>query len=153
MSFERKLIYRAGVIPYILENDKLLMMFMRPSDSTYGGSDWQLAKGKVEDDEDHQHAALREGKEELGLFVGNINKLTEVGVFMGRTSVYVAGVRSKDMFGEPSDETDATMWLSVEEFGMIGRELHQPVVKSAFDKIVEVEGLQDWVRNRANSVL
>lgn len=140
VTYERKLIYRAGVIPYIVENDKILMMFMRPSDTTYGGSDWQLAKGKVEDeDPNHEYAALREGKEELGLLLGNIVCTREVGVFMGRTSVFVSKVIWRSMFGQPSDETDETMWLTLEEFNMVGRELHRPVVKAAYDFIVELE--------------
>ena len=35
---EKKLVYRAGLIPYIVENDKITMMFMRPSDPEFGGS-------------------------------------------------------------------------------------------------------------------
>lgn len=139
---ERKLIYRAGTIPFIFENGKLLMMFMRPSDTMFGGDAWQLAKGKVEDDEDHQHAALREGKEELGLLLGNIVRTTEVGVFMGRTTVFVSEVRSRDMFGEPSDETDDTIWLTLDEFNMVGRELHRPVVRAAYEKIMELKATQ-----------
>ena len=41
MIEERKLIYRAGIVPYYLdENSKQLrMMFMKPSATEYGG-DW-----------------------------------------------------------------------------------------------------------------
>ena len=107
-----KKVYRAGTIPYIVEDGIIKMMFMRPSDPEYGGDKFQIAKGKVEDDESTMDAALREAKEELGLFIGNVIATEEVGVFMGRTTVYVAKVKDRNMFGEPSFETSDTAWLS-----------------------------------------
>ena len=134
-------VYRAGTIPYIVENGVVKMMFMRPSDAEYGGDKFQLAKGKVEDGERTMDAALREAKEELGLFVGNVVRTEEVGVFMGRTTVYVAKIKDRIMFGEPSFETAETTWLTLDEFMEIGRELHRPVVQAAHDAIVELERL------------
>lgn len=38
MSYhEKKLVHRAGTIPYVIENDEVYMMFMRPSDPEFGG--------------------------------------------------------------------------------------------------------------------
>ena len=136
-----KKVYRAGTIPYIVENGEVEMMFMRPSDAEYGGDKFQLAKGKVEDGERTMDAALREAKEELGLFVGNVVRTEEVGVFMGRTTVYVAKIKDRIMFGEPAFETAETTWLTLDEFMEIGRELHRPVVQAAHDAIVELERL------------
>ena len=136
-----KKVYRAGTIPYVIEDGEIKMMFMRPSDSEYGGDKFQLAKGKVEDDESTMDAALREAKEELGLFVGNVIRTEEVGVFMGRTTVYVAKIKDRIMFGEPSFETAETTWLTLDEFMEIGRELHRPVVQAAHDAIVDLERL------------
>lgn len=136
-----KKVYRAGTIPYVVENGEIKMMFMRPSDSEYGGDKFQLAKGKVEYDESTMDAALREAKEELGLLVGNIIRAEEVGVFMGRTTVYVAKVKDRVMFGEPSFETDETAWMTVKEFLEIGRELHHHVVQAAYDTIIDIERL------------
>lgn len=136
-----KKVYRAGTIPYIVENGEVKMMFMRPSDAEYGGDKFQLAKGKVEDSERTMDAALREAKEELGLFVGNVVRTEEVGVFMGRTTVYVAKIKDRIMFGEPSFETAETTWLTLDEFMEIGRELHRPVVQAAHDTIVDLERL------------
>lgn len=136
-----KKVYRAGTIPYIVEDGVVKMMFMRPSDSEYGGDKLQLAKGKVEDGERTMDAALREAKEELGLFVGNVVRTEEVGVFMGRTTVYVAKIKDRIMFGEPSFETAETAWLTLDEFLAEGRELHRPVVQAAYDTIIELERL------------
>lgn len=134
------LIYRAGLIPYVVENGKILMMFMKPSDPEFGGDEFQIAKGKVEeDDESYLYAAIREAKEEIGLFVGNVIKTEEVGTFMGRTTVFVSKVKNKTMFGEPSFETGAVTWMTPEQFQMDGRILHRPVVQAAVRKIKQME--------------
>ncbi|PPD54360.1 MAG: hypothetical protein CTY12_03450 [Methylotenera sp.] len=139
---ERKLVYRAGTIPYIVEHGQIYMMFMKPSDQEFGGDRYQLAKGKVEDeDPDHKFAAIREAKEELGLFVGNVVLIEEVGVFMGRTTVFIAKVKNRDMFGEPSFETESVKWMTPEEFHVDGRDLHKPVVASCVRRIKKLEGL------------
>lgn len=141
MSYDKKVVFRAGTIPYIIENGQALMMFMKPSNPDYGGDTFQIAKGKVEDGEDIKVAALREAKEELGLFIGNVTLTEELGVFMGRTSVYVAKVKDRNMFGEPGFETGEVAWLTESQFLNIGRDLHKPVVQAAARKIRKLEGL------------
>lgn len=137
------LIYRAGLVPYIIENGKISMMFMKPSDENFGGSDFQIAKGKVEDeDTSFKDAAIREAKEEIGLFTGNVIRTEEVGTFMGRTTVFVSKVKSKDMFGEPSFETGEVGWLTPEQFQLDGRILHRPVIAAVVRKIKQMEGME-----------
>lgn len=140
-TYDKKLVYRAGLIPYIVEDGIVSMMFMKPSDTMYGGDQYQIAKGRVEDGEDNKTAALREAKEELGLFGGNVIRTEEVGVFMGRTTVYVAKIKDKDMFGEPSFETDSVSWMTMDEFLEEGRVLHQPVVMSCYETICSMESM------------
>ena len=72
MVNDKKHVFRAGTIPYVIEGGVVKMMFMRPSGPMYGGDRFQIAKGKVEDGECTMDAALREAKEELGLFIGNV---------------------------------------------------------------------------------
>jgi 8-oxo-dGTP pyrophosphatase MutT (NUDIX family) len=136
-------IYRAALVPYVVESGKILMLFMKPSFQGYEGSeDWQLAKGKVEDDDQSfEDAAIREGREELGFFKGNSFFVEAVGNFMGRTAVYVAKVKDKSMFGLPSDETSDVKWLSLEDFQYDGRSLHYPVVQAAVRKIKQIENM------------
>jgi 8-oxo-dGTP pyrophosphatase MutT (NUDIX family) len=135
----KKLVYRAGTIPYhIDEAGTIRMLFMKPSDSTFGGDAYQIGKGRVEDGEDHKDAALREAKEELGLFIGNTILTEEIGVFMGRTTMYIAKVKNRDMFGEPDFETESTRWMTLEDFMLDGRELHRPVVQACHRKMVEL---------------
>ena len=159
MSYARPLIHRAGAIPYIIENGEPLMMFMKPSNPEFGGSlvetihsdgtttsefvaKWQIAKGKIEEsDETTQGAALREAKEEVGLFIGNVMLTEEVGVFMGRTTIFVVKVKDRDMFGAPGYETEDVAWLTENEFIAEGRTLHVPVVQACIRTIKKIEGM------------
>jgi 8-oxo-dGTP pyrophosphatase MutT (NUDIX family) len=135
----KKIIYRAGVIPYIVEDGEVKMLFMRPSDGKYGGDVFQLAKGKFEEGETAEEAGLREASEELGLFSGNVEQLTELGVFMVRTTVFIAKIKDKDHFGEPHFETKEVKWMTAKEFQATGRDLHKPVIKAAVRKIEKLE--------------
>ena len=123
-------IYRAGLIPYYIKDGTIHMYFMVPSNPEYGGSDPQIAKGKVETHEDSEAAAKREAKEELGFFYTNAKSVEYVGNFLGRTHVYVAEIKDKEMFGDPHFETGETVWMTPEEFEQQGRTLHKPVVKA-----------------------
>jgi bis(5'-nucleosidyl)-tetraphosphatase len=57
-----KHIYSAGVITYTIENDTVLYLLLH-----YSAGHWDLPKGKMEDGETKQEAALRELMEETGL--------------------------------------------------------------------------------------
>ena len=124
-------VYRAGVIPYYIKDDNVEMLFMKPSDPKFGGSDFQIAKGKKEDGESDEEAAFREASEELGLFKGNIIDKHDLGNFLGRTRIYIAEIKDKDMFGDPHFETGEVKWMTPKEFDKEGRTLHRPIVKAA----------------------
>lgn len=139
-------IFRAGMIVYSVEDDytSLLkscrMMFMLPSNTTYSGNYFQIPKGRIEDGETAKECALREAKEEVGLFIGNIiSGPHEVGVFMGRTTIFVCKVRPDALFGEPSDETSDTRWMTLDEFEDEGRPLHVPVIQAVYRFIEKLE--------------
>lgn len=127
----KKIVFRAGVIPYYLPDGKILMMFMRPSNPRFGGDVWQIAKGKYEAGENAEEAGLREAGEELGLFRGNILAKYNLGRFLGRTTFILAKIKDPNMFGEPHFETGAVKWMTPEEFQKEGRDLHIPIVKAA----------------------
>lgn len=136
----KKKIYRAGLIPFVKEDSKIVMLFMKPSVPKYGGDVWQVAKGKQEDGEDIKETALREAREELGLFQGNIKEIESIGEWLGRTTVFVAHMDEKDLFGDPHHETGDVRWMTLEEFLNEGRDLHKPVVKAAHRKIIKILG-------------
>jgi len=134
----RNIQYRAGMIPYIVENGEVYMMFMKPSDTMYGGDKFQLCKGVIEEGEDHRTAVLRESAEELGLRQSNMLSLTELGNFLGRTTVYVAKVKDRVSFDEPHFETSEVTWFTCDEFIKFGRELHAEIVQLA-DQVIRKE--------------
>jgi len=133
-----KKIYRAGVIPFIEENGEVHMLFMKPSIPKFGGDSYQIAKGKKEEGESMEDTALREGQEELGLFEGNIIRLEEIGVWLGRTTFYIAQIKDKELFGDPHHETCSVKWLTLSEFVNEGRSLHIPIVKAAHRRIKRI---------------
>lgn len=136
-----KKVNRAGVIPYIIEEDGIKMMFMRPSIPKFGGDCFQIAKGKQEKDETILEAALREASEEIGLFEGNVVETYNLGTLMGRTTIYVAKIKDKTLFGDPTFETAEVKWMTAEEFDEVGRDLHKPVIKAAIRLIKDKEKL------------
>ena len=124
-------LYRAGLLPYVIENNELKFLFMKPADSRYGGDRYQIAKGKVEEGETSEQAAIREATEELGLVETNISDTTFLGEYLGRTSFYLARVFDKVLFNSPHFETSDTAWLTLAEYQANGRELHIPIVQEA----------------------
>lgn len=131
----KKKIDRAGFIPYFVGDDSIQMLFMKPSDPKFGGPDFQIAKGKVDPGENAEQAALREAKEELGLFTGNVKNVVSLGKFLGRTTFFIGEVEDKQLFGDPDFETEEVRWMTVDEFMQHGRGLHKPIVKAAIRKI------------------
>jgi 8-oxo-dGTP pyrophosphatase MutT (NUDIX family) len=129
---------RGGVIPYFIENGTIQMMFMRPSDPTYGGKRYQIAKGKIEKGETPEEGAFREASEELGLFKPNIVRSESLGQF-GTVHMFLAKIKDPNMFGDTTDETGAVIWWSPEEFQSNGRDWQKPIVKAAVRKINKLE--------------
>lgn len=131
-------IYRAAIIPYTFgEDGNLIMMFMQPSDSRYGGDAFQLAKGHVDPGEDPETAAIREGGEELGLKPDNILSIFHLGRYLKYTDVYCCEIRDRSDFGEFEDETGAVAWMTVDEFAEVGRDIHRQLVDDAAGQIAE----------------
>ena len=89
-------IFRAGLIPVHISNGEISMLFMKPSDPMYGGSDYQIAKGRIEDGEEPYETAVREAEEELGLNPDNMVNVYDCGQWLGRTFVYVAIIKDKN---------------------------------------------------------
>lgn len=139
---EKDKVYRAGVIPYYVEDGKIKMLFMKPSNPKYGGGCFQIAKGKREEGESDKEAAFREAGEELGLFSGNIIKTHDLGNFLGRTRIFLAEIKDKGMFGDPQFETGEVKWMTPEEFKKAGRDLHYTIVNAAKRWIMKTKKLK-----------
>lgn len=127
-------IFRAGVIPYYFNKlGELRMLFMKPSDPKFGGDQFQISKGKQEENEQPFDAAIREGSEELGLRSLNVEQVYPLGTYLGRTEVFLARITDPNDFAEPHYETGETKWMSAEEFKQEGRDIHRPIVKAAIE--------------------
>jgi len=127
---------RAGLIPYYLDSrGNVFMLFMIPSDSAYGGSKPQIAKGKIDPGETPLQAAIREAHEELGLNPSNTFKIRKLGVetnpYKAGLHLYLAQVKNPTKFDKFSNETAEIHWLTPEDFEFLGRKIHIPYVQKA----------------------
>ncbi len=134
----KKKVYRAALIPFIEEENEISMLFMKPSKPQFGGDRFQLANGKQDEGESLVDTALREAKEELGLFEGNIIALEDIGEWLGRTTVFVCHIKDKGMFGDPHYETGDVRWMTLDDFVNEGRDIHKPIVKAAHRKMIKI---------------
>lgn len=142
-NYERPQIWRAGAVPYYIDDDgNVEMMFMIPSTTEYNKQQVdlklpQIAKGRVEKLELPLPAAIRECAEELGLRDENVIRTIEGGIILGRTHVFAFQVRTKEDFSNFSSETESVHWLTYDQFMADGRELHKPVVEMLYNKMIE----------------
>ena len=137
----KKKFNRPGVIPYYFdERGVLKMLFMRPSDPTYGGNQFQIAKGKIDDGETNEAAAFREGFEELGLLPENIVSRKYLGTYLNRTSIFICEINNPNKFGPHTYETGETKRLTYHQFESgYGRDIHIPIVGDAAVTITDLE--------------
>ena len=138
---------KAGVIPYYFDSKNILrMMFMTPSDPKYGGSQFQIAKGRIEAGEDVQQAAIRESEEELGLLPTNVIQVKSLGTrtITGldetyQLTVFVAEIKNPKAFGPTDFETGDRAWLTLEQFVAKGRQSQLAIVQQA-NNILRADG-------------
>lgn len=135
---------RAGLIPFIINADGAIeYLMMVASDPKFGGPRPMISKGKIEDGETPIVAAVREAEEELGLAQRNIRgDIFEV--FSGRQelfsgayhlTVFGAEIQSRWDFDKWCDETDYTLWMTLEEFRVKGRRDHIKFVEAIEERI------------------
>lgn len=134
-------IERSGMVPcYINKDMQLEMLFMKPADPQYGGSDYQIAKGKIEVGESPLETAVRESHEELGLTQDNTINTYYCGKFLGRTYIFAALVKSKDEFDPYQvDETASVKWMTLDEFLECGRDIHQEVIECVCKELQSID--------------
>lgn len=129
---EDVIIERAGIIPFALDEDgKVVMLFMKPSDPTYGGTEWQIAKGGIDPGEKPINAAIREGKEELGLLKNNIKKIYPA-LNEKNLSVFCCSIKDKNKFTKPHFETKSTKWLNWGQIYSQGRRWQIKYIAAAY---------------------
>ena len=130
---------RAGLIPYIRGSDGVyLYLMMVSSNAKFGGPRPMLSKGKIEEGETTLECAIREAEEELGLDRGNLlnapflvaDERVQLRSGAYNLTVYAAQIRDRWDFGMWCDETEYTVWVTLEHFMEVGRRDHIPYVKT-----------------------
>jgi 8-oxo-dGTP pyrophosphatase MutT (NUDIX family) len=135
-------IFKAGVIPYIIENDQIKMLFVISSNVWFGGKQPGIAKGGAEANEKPIETAMRECEEEIGLTKENFSSIIEGAkeFIQGEASSYPFYVYAAKLESVPqirlSDEIGAVTWLTMEEFRQIGRKSQLGVVEKTYNKIL-----------------
>lgn len=132
-------IKRAYMIPVFMHEDIPYIMVMRPSNKNFGGSEYQIAKGRIDPGELPQQTAIRECNEELGLDVSNCDVQT-LGLYFNDTGeVFFAIVKNCEQTSKPCFETVHTAWLSIDEFFHIGRPLQKGIIKDLYNRLRIIE--------------
>jgi len=137
---------RSGVVPYYFNDQHQLMVYlMRPSDPDYGGTDWQIAKGKMEPGLSLLDNAMKEGAEELGLKLSNTLGDPWLVTTDDRLSITVFAVQIQDPtdFDQPHFETDATTWLSLPADLSQVRKIHQHILSKLLS-MTTPKSLTEW---------
>lgn len=129
---------RAGLIPFIKTAGEVAYLMMVSSDPKFGGPRPMISKGKIEDGESQFQCAIREAEEELGFKQRNIRG-EYLEIFQGRVELYsgaydlaVFGVEIQDRydFDKWCDETEYTVWMTLDEFKEKGRRDHVRFVEA-----------------------
>ena len=135
---------RAGLIPFTRNVEgQLIYLMMVSSDPKFGGPRPMISKGKIESGETALEAAVREAEEELGYKQRNARGAI-LPIFEGRQELYsgayhltVFGVEIQDRydFDKWCDETEYTIWLTLDEFKNQGRRDHIKFVEALEEKV------------------
>ena len=139
---ELALKFKAGVIPYVIIDGKLEMLFVISSDPNYGGSDPGIIKGGADDGETPEQTALREMYEEVGIRKESIKSTTEVysGKLTGLSTTYQMHVFAVELEEKPNLKIDSheiaeAVWMTYNEFITEGRKSQREIVKKCVEKI------------------
>ena len=130
---EMKVKVKAGIIPWVREEDDIRMLFVTSSDPRFNGPDPAIIKGSVDKGETPKQAALRECLEEVGISADKFKGLYKLperevaGQFKSYKLVVFAGeLKKRPKLKFNDKEIGRADWLTLEEFQRVGRETHEP---------------------------
>lgn len=139
---------RSGLIPWTrAENGEPCFMMMVSSNPKFGGPRPMISKGKIELGEDELQCAIREAEEELGLRTDNLigspellaSERVELRSGAYHLTVYSVQIRDRWNFDKWCDETEYTLWMTLDEFKEQGRRDHLKYVEALRRRIVEMK--------------
>jgi len=129
INFDKK--DRGGLLPYYKINGKVYFALMIPSDSNYGGSKPQIAKGGIDPGETPIKTAIREAQEELGYKHKSSYKLKKIYV---ENNITWYCVQVDDMkLGPHTNETKKVVWLETKQAFKQIRTWQRPILRKAFE--------------------
>jgi 8-oxo-dGTP pyrophosphatase MutT (NUDIX family) len=134
---------KAALIPYYRYGNEIKMLFMKPSDPKFGGSNFQCCKGKIEAGFTSEQTAIKEAEEELGVTQDNIKNLEflfydVINYKDGRSSVvyvYTAEIIDPNKLIPFHYETGAIKWLNIREVSDELRLIQRNIVYKAYNRI------------------
>jgi len=146
---------RAGVYPvYIDESGQKFVYMMVPSQEKFGGTLPQMGKGGIDDGETPEQAALREGREELGLRESNVENFYQLADKSVKTrkggyqlTVFVAEVKDMDAFDPHGYEAKWSGWVELEEAVKVSRPNQQQFIEMISEKYANVNEEREWIQD------
>lgn len=131
---------KAGTIPYVVINNEVEFLFMIPSDSKYGGSKPQIAKGVIEKNEGIEETAIREAIEEVGILkYEELFKVLQVKIKDYILHIYAMHLLDKKT-GSFHYETKEVIWLKEKDIEKV-RNDQRETINYAMKRIKKRENL------------
>jgi 8-oxo-dGTP pyrophosphatase MutT (NUDIX family) len=127
MMIDYKTARRAMIVPWTRwDANQIGVLTMIPSDPMYGGPLIQFAKGVIDPGESPLQAAIREGREELGVAETQYKFVYKLGEFRLTKAKYpvdvYAGEVEENIALHPHDyETKSVQWVGIDRFLEVGR--------------------------------
>lgn len=138
MGTRKRRVDRAGCLPFYCDGEGLKLLFMKPSDPKYGGSFYQLAKGKVDPGYSVEETARKEVMEEVGLADNNIKDLffIKAGYVKNyKMYLYAAEVIDPDALLPFHYETGEVQWIDVKDIPTKIRRSQHSIIYEAIEVI------------------
>ena len=142
MTVYQKKTDRAACLPYYCIDSDIKLLFMKPSNPDYGGSYFQLAKGKVDPGYTIKETAKKEVMEEVGLSEENIKNMffvTADNIKNYTVYLYAAEVIDPNNLLPFDYETGEVQWIDTKDISTKVRRCQHDMIYKAIETIIKHE--------------